>query len=135
MNQRDDLGARTPGAWLAVVRQGQRWGFPGCYGQGGAACAGVPAPVAALDPHGAVGGVAIVTGQLGPAAGPAALVAEWQAGRVQRVALSRSAGGYTGSVTPFLRGIANPLPVLATPDGAVLVGDWKTGRIYRVARA
>jgi glucose/arabinose dehydrogenase len=135
MNQRDDLGARTPGDWLAVVRQGQRWGFPGCYGQGGAACAGVPAPVATLDRHGAVGGVAIVTGQLGPATGTAALVAEWRAGRVQRVALDRPAAGSGGPVTPFLRGIANPLPVLATPDGAVLFGDWKTGRIYRIARA
>jgi glucose/arabinose dehydrogenase len=30
MNQRDDLGARTPGDWLALVREGQTWGFPAC---------------------------------------------------------------------------------------------------------
>ena len=41
MNQRDDLGARTPGDWLALVREGEDWGFPDCYGQGGSACAGV----------------------------------------------------------------------------------------------
>ena len=42
MNQRDDLGARTPGDALALVRDGDDWGFPACYGQGGSACAGVP---------------------------------------------------------------------------------------------
>ena len=67
MNQRDDLGAKTPGDWLALVRQGQDWGFPGCYGQGGAACAGVPKPVAVLDPHAAAGGVAVLTSELGGA--------------------------------------------------------------------
>ena len=46
MNQRDDLGDATPGDWLAVVRDGQDWGFPDCYGQGGAVCGGVPSPVA-----------------------------------------------------------------------------------------
>ena len=39
MNQRDDLGDATPGDWLAVVRSGQDWGFPDCYGQGGVAWA------------------------------------------------------------------------------------------------
>src|SRR5207248_833059 len=27
MNQRDDLGAATPGDWLAIVRRGQQWGL------------------------------------------------------------------------------------------------------------
>ena len=35
MNQRDDLGDQTPGDWLSIVRTGQSWGFPDCYGQGG----------------------------------------------------------------------------------------------------
>ena len=65
MDQRDDFGAATPGDWLGLVGVGQSWGFPGCYGQGGTACVGVPSPVAALDPHAAVSGVAIVTGSLG----------------------------------------------------------------------
>ena len=63
MNQRDDLGDRTPGDWLALVRAGQRWRFPGCYGQGGSACRGVPAPLAVLDKHAAAGGVAVVAGR------------------------------------------------------------------------
>jgi glucose/arabinose dehydrogenase len=136
LNQRDDLGARTPGDWLGLVGPGQDWGFPACYGQAGAACRGVPKPVGVLDRHAAAGGVAIVAAAdaLGAAYAPSALVAEWQLGKVQRVALTRAGSGFRGSVSPFLRGLENPLPLLATPDGAVLVGDWGTGRIYRVAR-
>ena len=63
MNQRDDLGAKTPGDALAVVRPGQDWRFPACYGQGGSACAGVPKELAMLDKHAAAGGLAVVTGQ------------------------------------------------------------------------
>ncbi len=65
MNQRDDLGDQTPGDWLSIVQPGQSWGFPDCYGQSSGSCAGKPGPVAALDAHAAVSGVAIVTGELG----------------------------------------------------------------------
>jgi glucose/arabinose dehydrogenase len=133
MNQRDDLGARTPGDWLALVREGQSWGFPACFGQGGSACAGVPQPIAALDRHAAVGGVAIAGGALSPGGGTSAIVAEWQTGRVQQVALTRSASGYTGKVSPFLSGIRKPIAVTLAPDGSLLVGDWETGTIYRIA--
>ncbi len=134
MNQRDDLGARTPGDWLAVVREGEDWRFPGCYGQGGAVCAGVPQPTAVLDPHAAVGGVVIVTGQLGAGIATAAIVPEWNVAKVQRVALERSGSGsgYAGSVEPFLTGIRNPLAVALAPGHSLLVGDWATGTIYRV---
>lgn len=135
MNQRNDLGARTPGDWLAVVQRGQNWGYPGCFGQGGAVCRGVPQPTAVLDKHAAAGGVAIVTGQLGAAVGTAAIVPEWNTGRVMRVALTRSGRTWTGSATPFLTGLKNPLPVMSTGDGALLLGDWSTGTIYRIARS
>ena len=121
MNQRDDLGARTPGDWLARVRQGDDWGFPRCYGQGGKTCAGVPKPAAVLDKHAAAGAVTVLGG--------AALVPEWTYGKVLRVALT------TGATTakPFLTGLRNPLPIVTTRAGTILVGDWGTGRIYRVA--
>ncbi len=119
MNQRDDLGERTPGDWLAVVRAGQDWGFPTCYGQGGSDCAGVARPLAVLDKHAAAGGVAIV--------GRFALVAEWQLGKVQRVALD------SGAVSTELTGFKDPLPVIAAPDGSSLVGDWGTGTTCRSA--
>jgi glucose/arabinose dehydrogenase len=133
MNQQDNLGARTPGDWLAIIREGQDWRFPDCYGQGGTACVGAPKPTAVLDKHAAVGGVAIVTGQLGASVGTAAIVPEWELGKVQRVALRRSGSGYEGSVTPLLTGITNPLAIALAPDRSLLVGDWATGTIYRIA--
>jgi len=133
MNQQDDLGTRTPGDWLALVREGQDWRFPGCYGQGGSSCAGVPTPTAVLDKHAAVGGVAIATGQLGASVGTAAIVPEWQLGKVQRVVLRTTGSGYTGSVTPLLSGIRNPLAITLAPDRSLLVGDWASGTIYRIA--
>jgi glucose/arabinose dehydrogenase len=132
MNQRDDLGALTPGDYLAVIQAGQNWGFPDCYGQGGSVCAGVPAPTAVLDTHAAVSGVAIVTGQLGAAVGNSALVAEWSTGIVQAVSLTKSGSTYSGTVTPFLTGVGNPVAVALRPDGVLLVGDWTAGTIYRI---
>lgn len=133
MNQRDDLGSATPGDWLAIVERGQAWGFPDCNGQGGAACAGVPAALAALDTHAAVGGVAIVRGQLGATIGTSAIVAEWALGKLQRVTLEANGATAAGTVSPFLTGIASPMPVLLGPDGALFVGDWATGIVYRIA--
>ena len=132
MNQRDDLGARTPGDWLAVVSAGQSWGFPACYGQGGPTCTGVPSPTAALGKHAAVSGVAIVTGQLGPTLGNGAVVAEWVTGKVKFVRLSQSSSGYEGRTESFLAGFENPVPVLVDATGALFVGDWTTGTLYRI---
>jgi glucose/arabinose dehydrogenase len=136
MNQRDDLGDATPGDWLAVVERGQDWGFPECYGQDDAACDGVPDPVAELEPHAAVSGVAIVTGELGDTVGTAAVVAEWMLGKVQLVPLRTGAGGTEpGDAEDFITGIANPVAVALGPDGALYVSDWSIGAVYRVAAA
>jgi glucose/arabinose dehydrogenase len=129
MNQRDDLGDQTPGDWLSVVRTGQSWGFPDCYGQGGSVCSGVPSPIAVLDRHAAVSGVAIVTGQLGAPVGTAALVAEWQTGTVVRVPI----GAGSAAPSAFLTGVKNPFGVVIGPDGALYVGDWTTGTIFRLS--
>ena len=135
MNQQDNLGALTPGDWLAIVREGQDWRFPDCYGQGGPACAGAPKPLAVLDKHAAVGGIAIATGQLGPSIGTSAIVAEWNVAKVLRVSLTRTGSGFQGTVTPFLTGMAHPLALAFAPDRSLLVGDWATGKIYRIAPA
>ena len=97
--------------------------------------AGVPRPIALLDKHAAVGSVAILTGQLGRATASTALVAEWQAAKVQRVTLTKASGGYTGSVSPWLTGLQHPLALIITRTRSVLVGDWGTGTIYRIAPA
>jgi glucose/arabinose dehydrogenase len=125
MNQPNDLGADTPGDWLAVVGQGENFRFPGCYGQGGSACAGVPKPVAVLDPHAAAGSVVFTSGR--------ALVAQWQVPKVQGVALTRVGSNFRGTVSPFLTGLEHPFGLVLAPDHSLLVGDWGSGRIYRVA--
>lgn len=135
MNQRDDLGDATPGDWLGVVRGGDDWGFPSCYGQSDTACAAVPTATAVLDKHAAVGGVAIVTGELGSRVGTAALVAEWANGKVQRVALTKTGAGYTATVRPFLTGLKNPVAVIAGPGATVFVGDWSTGIVYEISQS
>jgi glucose/arabinose dehydrogenase len=133
MNQQDNLGAETPGDSLSLVKEGQDWRFPECHGQGGPDCAGVPSPVAVLDKHAAIGGVAVTSGQLGPSVGTAAIVAEWNVAKVQAVSLTRHGNGYRGAVSPFLTGMERPLAVALSPGRFLLVGDWATGRIYRVA--
>jgi glucose/arabinose dehydrogenase len=133
MNQRDDLGTKTPGDWLSVVRSGQSWGFPSYYGQESARYASMPRPVATLDRHAAVSGVAIVTGQLGASVGTGAVVAEWVTGKVKLVRLTASGDGYTGTTTSFLSGFTNPVPVMLDAHGALLVGDWTTGKVYRIS--
>ena len=91
-----------------------------------------PSPVAVLAPHAAAGGVTVLTTELGGRYPGSALVAEWQTGKVLRVALTRSAGGYRGTVSTFVTGIRNPLPLATTAGGAVLIGDWSTGRVYAI---
>lgn len=135
MNQRNDLGARTAGDALAIVRPGTNWKFPACYAQDGPACAGVPTPIALLDKHAAAGSVAILTGQLGRATGNAALVAEWQTAKVERVALNKASGTYSGSVRPWITGVQNPLALILTPKRSLLVGDWGAGTVYQIAPA
>jgi glucose/arabinose dehydrogenase len=135
MNQRNDLGEATPGDWLALVGAGQNWKSPLCYGQGGSACAGVPKPVAVLDKHAAVSGVAVVTGQLGPTVGTAALVAEWSFGKVQQVTLKKAGSNYTATVSTLVTGLQNPVPVILSPGGSLMIGDWGSGTVYQVAAA
>ncbi|HET8948946.1 MAG TPA: hypothetical protein VFN44_00505, partial [Solirubrobacteraceae bacterium] len=70
---RDDLGLHSPPDELNLVRpRGRaRWyGFPGCWGQGGAPCRGAVAPLARLAPHSAPGAVVVVRrfGRWGPSA-------------------------------------------------------------------
>jgi glucose/arabinose dehydrogenase len=137
MDQRDDLGDATPGDWLSVVEEGDQWGFPDCWGQtdesASAPCAGVPYPLAVLDPHAAASGLAIVTGQLGETVGTAALVAEWARGSILRVPLFTDGTPTTASpAVPFVTGVANPVAVLLRADGSLVVGDWTSGTLLRI---
>jgi hypothetical protein len=58
------------------------------------------------------------------------------AARSRRTCRAAANGGWLhGNLTTFLTGIVHPLPIAATPGGALLVGDWETGTIYRITRA
>ena len=131
MNQRDDLGDKTPGDWLALVSTGEEWGFPRCYGQGGRACADATAGavIAALDTHAAASGVAFD-------ANGDAIVAEWARGKVLRVTLTRTKSGYRATNTEtWIKGIKSPVAVTVGVDGAMYLGDWATGTVYRIAES
>ena len=94
----------------------------------------MPATVATLDKHAAAGGVAVATGALGSTIGTAALVSEWEDGKVLAVRLTAHGSGYAGGTpTTVLTGFRSPLPLIMTASKALLVGDWATGRIYRIA--
>ena len=90
--------------------------------------------MALLGAHRAPGPIAIVTGQLGPSVGTAALIGEWTVGKVARVALVKHGSSYRGSSSIFLAGLRDPFALALAPDGSVLVGDWGTGIIYRIAK-
>ena len=134
MNQRDDLGARTPGDWLAVVRAGQNWGFP-------TATASRRRPA----PHGR-SRQRCSTPMLPPAASRSSRGSSVSATGARRSSpngssasssaspLQAASGTYTGAASTLLTGFKNPLPVLAS-GSAMLVGDWGTGVVYRIAAA
>jgi hypothetical protein len=115
----------APPSWRGGFTPGLPVRFPVTAVIAVTACGTAGSGGSAQDPGGLV---SIRPGLRGPSGLKAAV------GKVQRVALKKAGAGYSGQVLPFLTGIQSPLPLLATPDGALLVGDWKTGKIYRVSR-
>ena len=135
MNQRDDLGAKTPGDALAIVRAGEDWRFPACYEQGGSACSGVPAD--GRDARQARGGRWRRVSRRARSARrsePPRSSRSGSSARCSRSGSRRTASGYTGGTpTTVLTGFRSPLPLIMTASRALLVGDWATGTIYRIA--
>ena len=140
---RDDLGLRSPPEELNVFdveAPVPHFGFPRCWGQGGAACRGTRLALARLPPHAAPGGVAVVSGSGG--SGPTAFVAEFGSsfdanptgGRLVRVGLTRRGGGWTAGRVRGVRrfGRQNPLGVAAGPGGAVHLTLWRSGKVVRL---
>ena len=144
-NGRDDLGPDRPPEEVNVVSVGgtaPHFGFPRCWGQGGAGCRGIRAPIAALPPHSAPGGVAVTRrfGSLGFSAFVAqngSTIRPRPTGSdVLRLALTRRGpGDYAARVVPFARGFRahDPLGAGMGPDGALYVTLLASGRILRFA--
>ena len=140
---RDDLGLHSPPDELNLVapRGRARWyGFPGCWGQGGAPCRGAVAPLARLAPHSAPGAVAVARrfGRWGPSAFVTRFGSTFRenptGGDVVRVSLARLGRRRTAPVQRFATGFGHqePLGAALGPDGALYVSLWKSGRIVRL---
>ncbi len=143
-NGRDLLGANRPPDELNVgnvARPPDDFGFPGCFGQGGAACRGTTEPLAALAPHAAAGGVAVAR-RLGPY-GLSAFVAENgstirpkpSGNVVVRVSLRRAGSRWVGTEHPFAHGFAehDPLGAAIGPDGDLYLALHSSGQVVRIA--
>jgi glucose/arabinose dehydrogenase len=140
---RDDLGLHSPPDELNLVnpRGGARsYGFPNCWGQGGAPCRGTVAPLARLAPHSAPGAV-VATRRFGRW-GPSAFVTRFGStfrenptgGDVVRVSLARLGRRRTAPVHRFATGFGHqePLGAALGPGGALYVSLWQSGRIVRL---
>src|SRR5829696_6798645 len=140
---RDDLGLHDPPDELNLVqpRGRARWfGFPTCWGQGGAPCRGAVAPFARLAPHSAPGAVAVARrfGRWGPSAFVTRFGSTFRenptGGDVVRVSLTRLGRRRTAPVQRFASGFGHqePLGAALGPDGALYLGLWKSGRVVRL---
>jgi glucose/arabinose dehydrogenase len=135
---RDDLGLHRPPEEIDLVRtRGRaRWyGFPECWGQGGAPCRGAVDPLIRLRAHSAPGAMASAPsfGRWARSAFVARFGSSFQAnpsgGDVLRIALRgrprahRLASGF---------GLQEPLGLAVGPDGALYVSLWTSGRVVRL---
>ncbi len=133
-NGRDDLGAFRPPDELDVVDTAgpaPDFGFPGCFGQGGPACAGKAAPLARMPAHASADGVAVdPAGRFAYVAQNGSSFAANRTGRdVQRVDLRT--GARTRWAGPF--GRPDPLGAAFGPDGRLYVTFFTSGRVVRYA--
>ena len=141
-NSRDDLGPFRPPDELNVVDpQGppRAFGFPGCFDQGGRACAHSVAPLARLAPHASADGLAVARrfGRYGLSAFIAENGSSFAQNRtgsdVVRVALRRRGRHLSAHPTVFARGFRehDPLGAAMGPGGALYVTLFGSGRVLR----
>jgi glucose/arabinose dehydrogenase len=140
---RDDLGLHDPPDELNLVepRGRARWyGFPECWGQGGAPCRGAVAPLARLAPHSAPGAVVVARrfGRWGPSAFVTRFGSTFRAnptgGDVVRISLAHLGRRRSAPVQRFATGFGHQQPLGAAlgPGGALYVSLWKSGRVVRL---
>ena len=138
---RDDLGPDRPPEEIDLVDVSgppPDFGFPGCFGQGGRACAGTRPPLARLPPHAAPGALAVMAAS--PDAATAyvpqfgsSFDARPTGGDVVELRLTRRDGRWRAQTRRFASGLGrrNPLGAAAGPDGALYVTLWSRGEVLR----
>ena len=134
----DPVDNGTPPDEINLIVDGGDYGFPQCfanreparnYAGTAARCATTRAPVALFAPH------ATPTSVVASPWEPNTLfVALWARGEVVRVTLAVHGSEATGTVTPFLAGLANPQHLLVQTDGSMLLSEFGTGTIYRITK-
>ena len=140
-NGRDDLGPFRPPEELNVVDVRADpvpdFGFPGCYGQGGAACRGKTAPLVTFAAHASADGVAVTDDWGG--GGLTAFVTENGSsypanptGRDIRI-VRLGPGASSAKQSRFAYGFRaqDPLGAAIGPDGALYVTLLISGKVLR----
>jgi glucose/arabinose dehydrogenase len=140
----DFSGDRPPEELNAfdVSESAPHFGFPDCWGQGGAACEGKVEPLARLAPHSAVGGVAVSPGFGG--LGANAFVAEYGSSpgygtdptgaQIVRVPLPGGQVPKRATAKTFASGFHHPDPLGLTigPDQSLYATLWDSGEVIRI---
>ena len=155
INGQDTLGDTLPGEDVTVVRDGDNFGWPYCYGDrqrdplltppSADYCAATTAPTLQLQAHMAPLGATIATGPALPAGFAGSLLvslhgsqhASYYSGyKVVRIAMQ---GGQPAGVSDFATGWlvgggywGRPVDIVQGPDGAFYVSDDEAGAIYRL---
>jgi len=127
---RDDLGPFRPPEELNEFNPAGpvvNFGFPGCYGQGGQACAGMRPPLATFGAHASPAGVAVKGDVAFVVENGSSFVQNPTGSDIQRVDLR------TGQHTVFWRSPVKHDPVGAAigPDGNLYVTLLASGKIVR----
>lgn len=141
-NGRDDLGLTAPPDEVNVVdtsRAARDYGFPGCWGQGGAPCRGRVPAVARTHPHASTDGVAVVRGfgdrrlTAFVANNGSTLFSRPVTSTVDRVRLTRTASGYRGRISRFAWGFRrfDPLGMTSDARGRIYLTLWQSGAVVR----
>jgi glucose/arabinose dehydrogenase len=146
---RDDLGRLRAPEELNVVPDvggpAPDFGFPDCWGQGGASCAGMTSALVRFPAHASTAGLAVARHWPG-APGPVAFVAENGSSRqdlgvgddVRRIDLRRTpAGRWVAVKRGRLTGFAHrdPLGAAIGPDGGLYVTLLLSGQVVRLTTA
>jgi uncharacterized protein (TIGR03437 family) len=151
-NGGDNLGDNLPPEEVNILRAGQDYGWPRCYGDGGrypgfsGDCSSTTPPELNMQAHSAPLGLGFYTGDMFPAGyrndAFVGFHGSWNRSEptgYKVVRILASSGRATGSedfLTGFLNGrttSGRPVHAITGPDGALYVSDDMNGFVYRVS--